>query len=52
MFLLREAHALFVRLGLDGLVVALDLKLIPHEPQVLWIVFDKENELICRKDVL
>ena len=45
MSLVRKAHALFAGLGLDGLV-SRDLQRIPYELQVLWVVFDDENELI------
>jgi hypothetical protein len=43
--LVREAHALFAGLGLDGLI-PLDLQRIAHQLQVLGVVFDDENELI------
>ena len=38
---LRGADALFTGLGLDGLV-PLDLERVPHELQVLGVVFDNE----------
>jgi CheY-like chemotaxis protein len=34
----REAHAFFTSLGLDGLV-SLDLEYVPHQLQALGIVF-------------
>ena len=43
MSLVREAHALFAGLGLDGLIT-LDLERIPHQLQVLGVVFDYEDE--------
>src|SRR4030095_14445405 len=45
MSLVREAHALFAGLGLDGLI-PLDLQRIAAQLQVLGVVFDDENELI------
>ena len=42
---LRGADALFTGLGLDGLV-PLDLERIPHQLQVLGVVFDDEDGLI------
>ena len=43
--LVGKAHALFAGLGLDGLV-PLDLERIPHQLQVLGVVFDNKNQLI------
>src|SRR5215831_10277856 len=39
--LMSKAHTLFTGLGLDGLV-SLDLERVPHELQVLGVVFDNE----------
>jgi hypothetical protein len=43
--LVGKAHAFFTGLGHDSLIT-LDLQRIPHELQVLGIVFDDEDELI------
>jgi len=45
MLLSRKLHALFARACLDG-SVALDLERIPHQLQILGVVFDNENQLI------
>jgi hypothetical protein len=45
MSLVREAHALFAGLGLDGLI-PLDLQRIAHQLQILGVVFDNKNQVI------
>ena len=42
---LRGADALFTGLGLDDLV-PLDLERLPHQLQVLGVVFDNKNQFI------